>query len=153
MFHIRIQTIRNHNSERIMHCCVLGWSDFSERKKLGTCHVGPNCWRTAIPKFHFIMLLFSLAWKGKLRRTCWANFRFFEKYIWSAAMCQFSKVAGVKHSTLLCTKRPGAWHMGDIDWPQTWNLSCTKHKICIRNAPPAYSRLTTSKGAKHCRLF
>ena len=37
-----------------------GWNVIFEDKKLDSYHVGSNCFRTPISKFHFQMLLFNL---------------------------------------------------------------------------------------------
>ena len=47
---------------------IIGWSNLWRRRKLDTCHVVPNCFRTSILKFHFFTLLFNLA-QGF--RKCW----------------------------------------------------------------------------------
>ena len=40
---------------------TVGWSDFRERKNLGTCHVVVDCSGTPNSKFYFNLLLFHLA--------------------------------------------------------------------------------------------
>ena len=46
--------------ERVRWCRV-GWSEFWDEKYKHLRQVVPNCWRTALPKFNFLMLLFNLA--------------------------------------------------------------------------------------------
>ena len=49
---------------------ALGWNDFWREKKLDTCHVGRNCFRTTILKFNFLMLFFNLD-EGLIK--CWLH--------------------------------------------------------------------------------
>ena len=63
------------------------------KQKLETCHVGPNCVRTPILKFYFLVLLFNLA-QGAHVQSC----RFFENWISENMPDRQQKVQN--HSTL-----------------------------------------------------